>query len=135
MAWKPNEVKRMSMTKEVVRHTMKDKYFVVVNVLPEEEYAKLHIKGSENIPLGSDVEAFVRAAEKKYGKRRFLITYCADGACGTAFTAAQLLLRNGFQANDYSGGMKEWSDAGYPIEGTETDIKQVFGEPIRASDG
>ena len=115
----------MSMTKEVVRHMMKDKHFVVVSVLPEAEYAKLHIKGSQNLPLGSDMDDFARTVEKRYGKRRFVITYCADRTCDAGSHAANILSRNGFQANDYPGGMKEWSDAGYPMEGTEADKVNV----------
>ncbi len=115
----------MSMTKEVVRDTMKDQNLVVLNVLPAKEYLKLHIKGSQSLPLGPDEDDFIREAEKRYGKDRFLITYCADRTCHAGPNAATILLRNGFRANDYPGGMKEWADAGYPVEGTEVAEEQA----------
>ncbi len=113
----------MSMTKEAVMEKMKEKNVVVLNVLSDAEYAKLHIKGSENLPLGLKAEDFVQAAEKRFGKTRFLITYCAGFTCNAGPEAAKALKARGFEAEDYPGGMKEWSDAEFPTEGT--DVKQA----------
>jgi rhodanese-related sulfurtransferase len=109
----------MSMTKEAVQEKMKEKDVVVLNVLSDGDYAKLHIKGSENLPFGLRTEDFVQAAEKRFGKTRFLITYCAGLTCNAGPDAAKALKARGFQAEDYPGGMKDWSDTGLPTEGTE----------------
>src|ERR1041384_344626 len=107
----------MSMTKEAVRDKMKESNVVVLNVLPENDYAKLHIKGSENLPLGLNTDDFTQAVEKKYGKDKFFITYCAGISCNAGPNAAKALQKKGLKANDYPGGIQEWSQAGFETEG------------------
>ncbi|HUO58282.1 MAG TPA: rhodanese-like domain-containing protein [bacterium] len=109
----------MTMTKEAVKDKMKDGNVVVLNVLPEAEFAKLHIIGSENIPFGLTPADFIQAVEKKYGKEKFFITYSASLSSDTGLKAAKTLQENKFKANDYAGGTQEWSEAGYPTEGTD----------------
>jgi rhodanese-related sulfurtransferase len=109
----------MSMTKEAVREKMKDSNTVVLDVLPDNDYAKLHIKDSENLPLGLNSSDFVEAVEKHYGKEKFFITYCAGLTCNAGPDAAKALQKKGFKANDYPGGIQEWSEAGFPTEGSE----------------
>ena len=115
----------MSMTKEALKGKMADKNVVVLNVLPEADYARLHIKGSENLPIGQDADDFVQAVEKKYGKDKFFITYCAGVTCHAGPNAAKALQGKGFKAADYAGGIKEWSEAGFPTEGIEVNVKAV----------
>ncbi len=118
----------MSMTKEAVQDKMKDTNVVVLDVLPENDFAKLHIKGSESLPLGLNADDFVQSVEKKYGKDKFFITYCASLTCNAGPTAAKALQKKGFRANDYPGGIREWSESGFPIEGTEAkDVVLVPG--------
>jgi rhodanese-related sulfurtransferase len=109
----------MPMTKEAVRDKMKDSNVIVLNVLPENEYAKLHIKGSESLPIGMSADDFAEAVEKKYGKDKFFITYCASVTCMAGPNAAKALQKKGFKANDYPGGIREWEESGFPTEGTE----------------
>ena len=109
----------MSMTKEAVKEKMMDVNTVVLDVLPDNDYAKLHIKGSENLPLGLNSGDFVEAVEKHYGKDKFFITYCAGLTCNAGPDAAKALQKKGFKANDYPGGIQEWSEAGFPTEGTD----------------
>lgn len=108
----------MSMSKEAVKDKMKDMNTVVLNVLPEADYKEFHIQGSENLPLGADAGDFAGAVEKKYGKDKFFITYCAGLACDAGPKAAKVLREKGFKANDYAGGIEEWSQAGFPVGGT-----------------
>ena len=112
----------MSMTKEAVRDRMKESNTVVLNVLPPSDFAKLHIAGSENLPLGLVSADFVQAAEKKYGRDKFFITYCAGLICNAGPTAAKALQAKGLKANDYAGGIQEWSEAGFPTEGSEAKV-------------
>jgi rhodanese-related sulfurtransferase len=113
------EVLNMPMNKEAVRNEMKEKNVVVLNVLPGKDYANLHIAGSENIPLGLNPNDFVQAVEKRYGKDKFFITYCAGLICQAGPNAAKALTDKGFKADDYPGGMQDWSEAGFPMEGTQ----------------
>ncbi len=110
----------MSMTKEAVKEKMKDANVMVLDVLPESDFAKLHITGSESFPLGLNSDTFVQAVEKKYGKDKFFITYCAGLTCHAGPDAAKALQKKGFKANDYAGGIEDWSRAGFPTEGSES---------------
>jgi rhodanese-related sulfurtransferase len=109
----------MTMSKEAVKDKMKDANVVVLNVLPEAEFGKLHIAGSENFPMGENADEFAQAVEKKYGKEKFFITYCASLTCDAGPKAAKALQKKGLKANDYAGGVEEWRGAGFPTEGTE----------------
>jgi rhodanese-related sulfurtransferase len=120
---KSQEVKSMSISKEGVKDKMKDMNCVVLNVLPEADYAKLHIKGSESFPLTQKMDEFVLGVEKKYGKSKFFITYCAGPTCNAGPNAAKALKEKGFKAEDYTGGMSDWSDADLPTEGTQAKVQ------------
>lgn len=109
----------MTMSKEAVKDKMKDANVVVLNVLPEADYGKLHILGSQSFPLGEKIDEFAQAVEKKYGKEKFFITYCASLTCDAGPKAAKALQEKGLKANDFAGGTKEWSEAGFPTEGTD----------------
>jgi rhodanese-related sulfurtransferase len=109
----------MSMTKEMVREKMKDKNVVVLNVLPQDAFRKVHIKGSENLPLANNPDAFVRMVGRLYDMESFFITHCSNVNCDAGPTAAKVLRENGFEAEDYPGGMEDWIAAGFPVQGTE----------------
>ncbi len=109
----------MTMSKEAVKDKMKDANVVVLNVLSEADFGKVHITGSENLPLGASIDEFAQAVEKKYGKEKFFITYCASLTCDAGPKAAKALQSKGLKANDFAGGVKEWSEAGFPTEGTD----------------
>jgi len=113
----------MPITKEAVKAKMKNEDVSVLNVLSESEFAKVHIAGSENLPLGSNVDDFVHAVEKRFGKDRFLITYSAGGTSQASSNAAKALQKRGFKADDYPGGLRDWSDAGFPLEGDDMTVK------------
>jgi rhodanese-related sulfurtransferase len=121
----PKEVWAMSMSKEAVRDKMKESDVMVLDVLPESDYKKLHIEGSESLPLGLSSDDFVEAVEKRYGKDKFFITYCAGLTCHAGPDAARALQKKGFKANDYPGGIQEWSEAGFSVAGTEAKNKAV----------
>ena len=113
----------MPMTKQTVLAKMKNKNMVVLNVLPEGEFEMRRITGSENIPFGTSVDEFAHAVEKRFGKDRFIITYCAGPTCKAGPAAALALQKRGFKADVYPGGTQEWADAGYPTEGTGVKAK------------
>ncbi len=44
--------------------------------------------------------------------------YCSDEACIASRALGQLLERNGYtHVLHYAGGLQEWEQAGYPLEG------------------
>ena len=109
----------MPMTKEAVFNNLKRKEVVVLNVLPEEEYSKLHIRGSVNMPLFQNRGIYSSEVEKKFGRQKFFITYSADVTCAAAQNAAEALKGRGLMAQAYPGGLKEWREAGLPLDGTQ----------------
>ena len=118
----------MPLTKEEVLEKMKDPSVVLVNILPEEEFNKLHIKGSQNLVLGPNVRTFESTASRRFTKNNFIITYGADEKGVLGLNAAKLLVAHGFQANNYPGGLKEWTKAGLPtssIKNPSTDPAPV----------
>jgi rhodanese-related sulfurtransferase len=106
----------MSFTKEQVLKELKSDSVVILNVLSVENYEKIHIKGSRNLPWGSDKEAFARRVEAAYGRDKLFITYCAGPACSAGPSAAEFLKEKGFKAEDYPGGMEEWMENGLPVD-------------------
>lgn len=121
----------MSISKEAVKDKMKDMNTVVLNVLPEGDFTKLHIKGSQNLPLGQSNDEFVKAVEAKYGKEKFFITYCAGVTCEAGPNAAKALKEKGFKATEYAGGTQEWSQAGFPTEGTQSQGQEAAVKPAK----
>jgi len=110
----------MPLSKEDVFRKMKQGEVVLLNVLPEEEFEKIHIRGSRNLPLTPDHGAFAQAVEKRYGQKRSFITYGADLTCSAGSDAARVLRAHGFEVEDYPGGAEEWDQVGWPTVGTQT---------------
>jgi rhodanese-related sulfurtransferase len=107
----------MPLTKEIMKTKIHKKNIVILNVLPEEEFLKLRIKGSNNLPLTQDHDAFVAEVDKRYGKNFEFITHSADSGCAAGMHAAIALKKNGFKADYYPGGVREWDESGLPTEG------------------
>ncbi len=107
----------MALTKEQVLEKMKEKNVVVLNVLSEDGYQKLHIPGSYNLPLAHNLHDFVQAVEKRHGKDKFFITHCSSVECSAGPRAAKALQEYGFKAEDYPGGIQDWFESGFPTEG------------------
>jgi rhodanese-related sulfurtransferase len=110
----------MSISKEAVVEKMKGNDSVVLNVLPELEYLKLHIQGSFSLPMQDGRDAFIREVEEKYGKGKLFITYGSNISSHAAIDAAESLWERGFKAEVFLSGMKEWNEAGLPTEGTQS---------------
>jgi rhodanese-related sulfurtransferase len=109
----------MAMTKEAVYKNLKRKDVIVLNVLPEDDFLKLHIQFSHHFPLFQNRGLFSAEVEKRFGKDKFFITYSADITCAAAQNAALALKARGLGAQAYPGGLREWFEAGLPVEGTQ----------------
>jgi len=116
----------MSISKEAVFEKMKQANVVVLDVMPEGEFQKLHIQGSYNLPLAEDFGAFAREVERQYGKEKFFILYGSNITSYSAIEATEALQKRGFEAEAYLGGMKEWIGVGLPAEGTYASKKAIF---------
>ena len=85
---------------------------VVVEVLPEPEFERLHIDGAINIPL----ERIGRVARQRFKPDQPIVLYCSDHDCPSSGLAASKLDAFGFTAvMEYAGGKADWEEAGLPM--------------------
>jgi rhodanese-related sulfurtransferase len=89
--------------------------FKLVMAMNEWAYNAAHIPGSINV-------ATVEAGARLLAKDDTIIVYCSDEACVASKIAYIALVEGGYQnVRRYSGGLSDWDDAGYPLEGTRVD--------------
>jgi rhodanese-related sulfurtransferase len=85
----------------------------LVNVLGKDVFDEKHIPNSVNIPL-SEIDQF----ERRFGKEKDIIVYCASSTCDASRRAATALSQRGFSnVSAYEGGLADWEEAHQPIEG------------------
>lgn len=88
----------------------------LVEVLPAEEYEKVHLAGALNIPL----KMFSRSTADRLKWDRPVIVYCADLQCDLSARAAWRLASLGFtQVYRYAAGKADWLANGLPAEGSQ----------------
>ena len=85
---------------------------VVVDVCEPEEFAKGHVAGARNVPLGQLEQ---RLPEVVKNKALPLVIVCQSGS--RAGRAAALAKKLGYeQAQVMAGGLKAWKEANLPLE-------------------
>ncbi|HOX54177.1 MAG: rhodanese-like domain-containing protein [Candidatus Omnitrophica bacterium] len=100
---------------DLVRLMSSKKPFKLIDVLSHESYDQEHIKGSISLPV-DEIDQTAKAMFKKSDK---LVTYCASFECQASTKAAEKLLALGFKrVLDYKGGLEDYKEAGYPLEGS-----------------
>ncbi|MEW6100767.1 MAG: rhodanese-like domain-containing protein [Candidatus Omnitrophota bacterium] len=89
--------------------------FKLVDVLDKTHYETEHIKGAISLPV-NEIEKKAKALLKKEEK---IVVYCASFDCQASTIAAQKLMAMGYKdVLDYKGGIKDYKEAGLPLEGT-----------------
>lgn len=89
--------------------------FALINVLDEEQHRQAHIPGSSNVPVG-DSDFIERVQAQVPIQAEPIVVYCASEECNASPKAAKKLEESGYQeVYDYSGGLKDWQDAGFPV--------------------
>ncbi len=89
---------------------------VVVNVLSPDDYRDVHIKGSISVPLEN-----LEDSAKNWSKDARIVFYCANYMCTSSSYAAKKLTDLGFKdVFAYEGGVAEWKQKGFPLEGPAT---------------
>lgn len=103
-------------TEELIRMREQHDDLPLINVLPEEQFRRRHIPGSENIPV-SDKNFVQRVEETVGGRDKPVVVYCANEACDASATAVQRLEQGGFrEVYDYTGGVQAWEEAGQAVQ-------------------
>ncbi|MEQ9397996.1 MAG: rhodanese-like domain-containing protein [Longimicrobiales bacterium] len=87
--------------------------FVLVEVLPEDEYESGHLPGAVNVPgdrLRSTVPALVPDRDTT------VVVYCASPACTASDKAARVLTDMGYaDVRHYRGGKEHWEEGGFAL--------------------
>lgn len=87
--------------------------FALFEVLPPMYYRKHHLPSAINLPP-TQVAAIV--TERVPDRDAEIILYCWDHDCPTSGWAATELEKLGYtNIREYSGGKKDWVDAGLPM--------------------
>ena len=86
--------------------------FRLVMALAEWAYQAKHIPGSIHFDN-------IKEAIQSLNKYDEIVVYCSDENCIASTALGQLLERNGYSyVLHYAGGLQDWEQAGYPLEGT-----------------
>lgn len=104
-----------TITREELKQKMdKGEDFVLLDVRSLQDCKIEHIKGALCTPL----EELESQIEKRHlDKKRETIVYCSSTQCNASPEAARKLEKFGFtKVEDYKAGIKEWEEAGYPVE-------------------
>ena len=123
-----------SISKDEVRAKLDTSDVLVVNVLAPPAYERIHIKGSIAIPKAE----LVSGRWKELDRTKEIVVHCSSYSCDASREAADFLEVKGFNARAYEGGIKEWAEAGLPMEGTispEQYLVERYGKPSTTSPG
>lgn len=102
--------------KTINREELKDKLdrgddFSLVMTLGEWAFQAKHIPGSINVTRPEQVADLLDPDDE-------IVVYCSNPACTASQMAYQVLTSRGYEnVRRYTGGVQEWEEAGYPLEG------------------
>ena len=89
--------------------------FKLVMTMGSWAFESQHIAGSLNI-------SSLEEAEEALGMEDEIVVYCSGPACIASQIVYRSLRASGHtNVRRFSGGISEWSAAGYPIEGNDVD--------------
>ena len=84
----------------------------LVMTMSDTAYDWLHIPGSLHFERASDIV-------KRLNRNDEIVVYCSNPLCYYSIQAYHLLRSKGFtRVARYAGGLSDWQDAGYPLEGS-----------------
>jgi rhodanese-related sulfurtransferase len=85
--------------------------FQLVMALGDWQYRAKHIPGS--LHFATLEEALVELSPDEE-----IVVYCSNSACPASVIAYEYLLHHGYtHVRRYAGGILDWEQAGYPLEG------------------
>ena len=105
------------MVKTMKREELKAKLdrgddFKLVMTMHESHFHAEHIPGSTWIDSMEKAARSLRPEDE-------IVVYCSDPACFASRMAATHLEKAGYEhVYHYEGGLRQWAEAGYPLEGT-----------------
>jgi protein-disulfide isomerase len=124
--------------KTIHRKELKEKLargddFALVMTLGEDDFHRGHIPGSINISSMEQARGQVSPEDE-------IIVYCHDVNCPASKAAYHMLVSHGFtRVIRYAGGIRDWEQAGYPIErdiesGERVALPTSLSQPVTDED-
>jgi rhodanese-related sulfurtransferase len=105
--------------------------FVLLEILPEDEYRRGHLPGALSVPpdrVAELVPDLVRDREAE------VVVYCAHSECMASRRAAQELEALGYtNVRAYEGGKRDWVGHGLPLENEMSPAVFAPGSPDAGS--
>lgn len=107
-----------TITHEELKKWMGEKKsFALLDVLSQESYAARHLPGA--LHADSSESDFIEKTETLVPEKETpVVVYCGSFTCQKSPKAAQRLIEAGYiEVYDFEGGLADWKDTGYPLEG------------------
>jgi rhodanese-related sulfurtransferase len=96
---------------ELKRKLERKDHFKLVMALGTWEYRAKHIPCSLHFLTPEDARASLAQDDE-------IVVYCSNDACSASVIAYEYLVRHGYtHVRRYAGGILDWEEAGYPLEG------------------
>ena len=108
------------ITKEALKKKIDERSdFILIDTLGEASYKRRHLPGAISVDAHQD-DFIERIKEIVPDKDKEIIVYCSSFSCQLSPAAARKLHDAGYtNVVDYEGGLGDWEDAGYLLEGEE----------------
>ena len=106
-----------------------DSGFVLIDTLGERSYNRAHLPGAVSIDAHAD-DFVDQVKEKVPDTDQQIIVYCASFQCQLSPQAAEKLTEAGYSnVFDFEGGLKDWAQQGYDLEGEDAEeVKSSLAE-------
>jgi len=102
---------RLISRQELLEKLDKREDFKLLFVLGEPQYRAKHIPGSLNLYRSQEALEVLDQDDE-------IVVYCSNEFCSASISAYNFLVGHGFKnVCRYAGGLLDWEDAGYPLEG------------------
>jgi rhodanese-related sulfurtransferase len=98
--------------------------FKLIMTLDRQAFDRAHIPGSLHFNS-------IHEAAEQLDPDDEIVVYCAHELCASSINAYATLRNNGFKnIYRFAGGLTEWQDAGYPLEGNTVESHVELRQPV-----
>jgi rhodanese-related sulfurtransferase len=106
-----NGVEMNLISREELKQSLDNRTVKVVFVQSEWQYRAMHIPGSINISSEEEALKMLKPDDN-------IVVYCVNDLCPISVSVYNFLVDHGFKkVRRYAGGLTDWDNAGYPLEG------------------
>jgi rhodanese-related sulfurtransferase len=119
---------RIMSTEELKAKLDRGDEFKLIMTLDRQAFDHMHIPGSLHF------SSIHQAAKQLLDPDYEIVVYCSHELCSSSINAYLILRSYGFKnIYRYAGGLAEWQEAGYPLEGNAVDSPVEIELPMQAT--